>query len=167
MTRKPYPSDLLAIDRLKIYGEKSPARSLNFGAGKALSAQCNGRVPEVMLPKSSLVAAELALIVNEQDPQSIAVTNYYQRRRRIPPENVNHIRLQPGLNEIERSTFQVIKSKIDAALSPKIQAIALSFSQPFQVGCMSITTAFAVGYGQVFCQQPRVKGCRYPSPIPY
>ncbi len=146
--------------------EIEPGRSFSFGVGKG-STNCNGRVPEVRLPKSSLIAAELALIVNDQDPQSVAVASYYQRQRRIPPENIVHIQLQPGLDQIDPITFTSIKSEIDRSLGPNIQAIALSFSQPFRVGCMGITSALALGYDRNYCdQQKNTGGCRAPQPIP-
>ncbi len=148
-----------------VFVEIEPVQSFSFGA---TPSKYNGRLPQVNLPKSSLTAAELALIVNDADPQSIAVASYYQRQRHIPPENVVHIIFPTGVDEIPPSTFKSVKSQLDAALDPKIQAIALSFSRPFRVGCMSITAAFTLGYDDNFCQsKTNTIGCRYPKIVPY
>ena len=147
--------------------EIEPAISFTFGQGKSFSSQCNDRMPEVTLPKSSIAPSELAVIVNDRDPQSVAVGSYYQQRRNIPTENVIHVELPPGVDEIAPATFQSIKSQVDAALDTKIQAIALSFSRPFRVGCMSITSAFTLGYDDSFCKSKQLKICRLPKIVPY
>ena len=44
--------------------------------------------PIVLLPRTSLQADELAVVVNDQDPQSIAVGDYYIQARSIPQANL-------------------------------------------------------------------------------
>ena len=148
--------------------EIQPKLSIVVSGGKATQSKCQGKIPQVDLPKSSLSADELALVVNDNDAQSVAVARYYQQRRSIPPQNVIHVSFQTGKNEIEPHLFRAIQSKINAVTTPKIQAIALSFSRPFKVGCMSITSALSFGYDEEFCQQKRkINNCRYPQISPY
>lgn len=126
-----------------------PQISIRIGEGG--SAACDHK-PEVTLPQAALTAKELAVIVNDQDPQSVAVANYYQQQRQIPAQNLIHIDLSSESDTLDPKSFQALKAQIDAALSPQIQALALSFSRPFQVGCMGITSALAMGYDPAFCQ---------------
>lgn len=44
-----------------------------------------------------------------------------------------------------------------------MQALALSWTYPFRVGCMSVTSAFAFGYAPRYCAQ----GCKPTAPNPY
>jgi uncharacterized protein (TIGR03790 family) len=143
--------------------EIRPSLTFNFGLSESRPSNCRGRIPSVKLPKSSLRAAELALIVNDQDPQSIAVAAAYQKRRGIPSANVVHLSFPAGLKQLSPAEFEPLKSKVDAALDNNVQAMALSFSLPYRVGCMSVTSAFGLGYDNGFCQQPAAPpGCRRP-----
>lgn len=126
-----------------------PAITLRVG-GPA----CRHQVPQVILPKLSLEPADLAVIVNDRDRRSRAVAAYYQRQRRIPAENIVHVAFPPQADTMDPARFQTLKTQIDAALSPQIQALALSFSRPYRVGCMSVTSAVALGYDRAFCQEP-------------
>jgi uncharacterized protein (TIGR03790 family) len=47
-------------------------------------------------------------------------------------------------------------------LPATVQSLALVWSRPYAVGCMSITTAFAAGYRPVFCEP----GCGLTAPNP-
>ena len=44
-----------------------------------------------------------------------------------------------------------------------VQALAITWTYPYRVGCMSLTTAFALGYGTRHCAE----GCRPIAPNPY
>jgi uncharacterized protein (TIGR03790 family) len=140
-----------------------PSLTFNVGPSESRPSKCRDQIPSVKLPKSALHAAELALIVNDQDPQSIAVAAAYQKRRDIPIANVVHLSFPAGQKHLSPTEFKPLKSKVDAALNNNIQAMALSFSLPYRVGCMSVTSAFGLGYDKGFCQQPAAPpGCRRP-----
>ena len=144
-----------------------PNRTISVNLGNLDTAPCQRSSPQITWPKTALKPAELALIVNEEDPQSVAVAREYQKSRQIPHENVIHIHLNPHNNTLNPTLFKDIKNQVDSAANSNIQAYALSFSKPFRVGCMSITSAFALGYDQDFCQRPtNQKGCRSPKFIP-
>jgi uncharacterized protein (TIGR03790 family) len=143
--------------------EIRPSLAFDFGLGEARTSRCRGRIPSVMLPKSALYPAELALIVNDQDPQSVAVAATYQKRRSIPAANIVHLSFPAGQEHLSPAEFKRLKSKVDTVLGANIQAIALSFSRPYRVGCMSITSAFGLGYDDAFCRQRQAPlGCRQP-----
>lgn len=96
---------------------------------------------------------ELALIVNDADPVSVKVAEYYKSRRRIPKTNVIHVNFRPDRTSMPRAEFQKIKDSVDAATSRNVQAYALTWTIPYRVECMSITTAFATGFDEGFCSK--------------
>lgn len=59
--------------------------------------------------------------------------------------------------------FKSLKRQVDALTPTNAQAYALTWTEPFRVGCMSITTAFAMGYSTHYC----ASGCKPTKPNPY
>lgn len=114
-------------------------------------------------PAAALGPEQLALIVNTADPYSVEVGAYFARRRRIPPANVVFVTLPKGQDEISRREFEIAKAEVDARLPATVQALALAWTTPFRVDCLSITTAFAFGFDSAFCAQ----GCRLTRRSPY
>jgi uncharacterized protein (TIGR03790 family) len=101
-------------------------------------------------------AAQLAVIVNDADPQSVEIAEYYRQARNIPERNIIHVRIESRDSVMSPGEFAVIKKLIDRRLSDSIQAFALTWTSPYRVGCMSITSAFALGYDYRYC----ATGCR-------
>jgi len=112
--------------------------------------------PSVILPKSSLGPADLAVIVNDADPLSVKIADYYQARRDIPAANMIHVSFPPGSTVMGKEEFQRIKKEVDRKTPGQVQAFALTWAKPYRVDCMSITTAFAAGFDPEFC----ASGCQ-------
>ena len=108
-------------------------------------------------------ASELAVVVNDADPESVRIADYYRARRGIPECNIIHIRFMPGSPTMSRTEFQRIKTEVDRETPAQVQAYALAWTQPYRVECMSITTAFAAGFDTGFC----ASGCAPIKPSPY
>ncbi len=110
-------------------------------------------------------AEDLAVIVNDDDPDSLEIAKYYQASRKLPAENIVHVRLgvAAGTASIDRKIFTALKSQLDEKIPERVQALALAWTTPFRVECMSITTAFAAGFDEAFC----AKGCATTKPSPY
>jgi len=119
--------------------------------------------PELMLPTQSLGPAELAVVVNDRDPLSRRIADYYVGRRAIPAANLVHVAFDPGRSLMPVDEFAALRAKVEQATPATVQAYALTWAAPYRVGCMSITTAFAAGYDAAFC----AKGCRMTKPSPY
>ena len=98
---------------------------------------------------------QLAIVVNANDPQSKRIADYYQLKRGIPDENVIEVNLPADNKSIGRKKFEQIYQQVISSTPPHIQYYALAWSQPFKVGCMSITSAFAFGFDEAYC----AKGC--------
>ncbi len=109
--------------------------------------------PTVLLPKQGLLPEELAVIVNTDDPLSTAIADYYMEARGILAENRIELSFPTG-KTLSPELFAPLKATVDDALGPEIQALALTWTTPYRVGCMSVTSAFALGFDDKYCSTP-------------
>jgi uncharacterized protein (TIGR03790 family) len=98
----------------------------------------------------ALTAAETGLVINTADPYSVAIGEYYQARRRIPDANVVRLNFDRR-GQIPPLVFAAMKRRVDAQLPRTVQVLALAWTAPFRVECMSITAAFAFGFDRQWC----------------
>jgi uncharacterized protein (TIGR03790 family) len=121
----------------------------------------------LLLPKTTLEAHEVALVINEADPLSRDIGDYYRQRRAIPADNVIRLSFDPEPTlSVER--FKTLYAQVVAATPAQVQAYALAWPRPYRVGCQSITTAFATGYDPAFCGQRRPeRPCAFGGRSPY
>ena len=123
-------------------------------------------IPQLVVSRESLAPADVAVLVNSDDPQSVAVGEHYVQARGIPAANV--IALPLGANQtttITPQTFAAWKTQIDAATPASIQAYAVTWIYPSVVDCMSLTSALAFGYDVKWCTKPAP--CASTAPSPY
>lgn len=110
-----------------------------------------------------LGADQLGVIVNDDDPDSVAIAAYYADKRGISAANLIHVRFKPGRSTLSREEFGKLKRQVDRKTPKKVQAYALTWAQPYRVDCMSITSAFAFGFDPAFCAST----CKPTRPNPY
>jgi len=108
---------------------------------------------DIRRERKGLGPEELAVLVNDADPVSVKVAEYYKSSRRIPKTNVIHLNFRPDRASMPRAEFQNIKNVVDAITPRRVQAYALTWTMPYRVECMSITTAFAAGFDEGFCSK--------------
>ena len=108
-----------------------------------------------------LNADRLGVLFNLDDAASRQVALYYAEQRAIPRENVIGIHL-PDSKVMTPEVFSPIRTRVLDQLPAAVQSLALVWSRPYAVGCMSITSAFAAGYRAAFCQA----GCVATPPNP-
>ncbi|MGY6274464.1 TIGR03790 family protein [Methylomonas sp. MgM2] len=131
--------------------------------GLCTTVPSSAQVSPLYRPIAALTPRDLAIIVNDNDAVSKQIGDYYRKKRNIPLDQVIHIRL-PGRRAIlTESEFKRLKQQVDKNTPKHIQAYALTWLQPFRVECMSITTAFAIGFDKAFCSD----GCNTTRPSPY
>jgi uncharacterized protein (TIGR03790 family) len=108
-----------------------------------------------LTPRSAqaLTASELGVIVNEADPLSVRIGEYYARARQIPAQNVLRIRIKSPGSILQADEFAALKADIDERTPTTVQAYALTWVQPYRVECMSITSAFAFGFNRAYCAE--------------
>ena len=94
---------------------------------------------------------QLGVIVNTRDPLSVEIGNYYARQRQISFQNIIRVSFTPIENVLTRARFELIKAQIEEQTLPHIQAYAITWTQPYRVECMSITSAIAFGFDPAFC----------------
>ncbi|OQW39194.1 MAG: hypothetical protein A4S08_07700 [Proteobacteria bacterium SG_bin4] len=107
----------------------------------------------ISLPRTGLEPKDIAVIINDSDPLSRQIGNYYQSARKIPPVNIIRIRFQPGHSEITPDDFAKLKAIIDQKTPDYVQAFAVAWAAPYRVGCMSLTAALAFGFDHKYCAE--------------
>ena len=110
------------------------------------------RWAKVLRVPGRLKAVDLGLVINEDDPYSVKVGEYYIKARKIPDANVLRIRL-PVKPSLSRAEFEVVVKAINDHLGDKIQALALAWRMPYAVECNGLTGALAMGFDAKLCQQ--------------
>ncbi|CAF4886479.1 unnamed protein product, partial [Rotaria sp. Silwood1] len=106
------------------------------------------KTPQVMvtLPqRSGLQPRQLGLLINDNNPDSVILGEYYARRRNIPLENIVHLNISKVI-QLSRAEFQLLKAQVDSMLPETVQAIAIAWRMPSRVECNSITSALALGF---------------------
>ncbi|MDC8757624.1 TIGR03790 family protein [Janthinobacterium fluminis] len=103
---------------------------------------------------AGLQAAQLAVIINDNEPNSVEIGEYYRQARDIPAKNVVHVRIPNRPRKLDLIQFEKLKEQIESQLGPEIQAVVMVWTAPYAVGCNSITSAFTLGYDAEQCQKP-------------
>lgn len=139
-------------------------RLINFLLLCSFIGIAHAAIPQFQLPKTSLGPEDLAVIINDEDPLSRHIGDYYQKQRHIPKANLIHVHFKPGAALMDVTEFNRIKAEVDAKTPVSVQAFALTWAAPYRVDCMSITSAFAFGFNKSFCS---IKQCDPTKPSPY
>jgi uncharacterized protein (TIGR03790 family) len=120
----------------------------------------HGAAPALAQPVGTggLGPEQLAIVVNDADPASIAVAAYYRERRGIPAANVVHVRIPGKPHSLEPARFRLLKAEIDSQLGPGIQAVLMVWTAPYAVACNSITAAYTLGFDAALCRDTCAAG---------
>lgn len=113
--------------------------------------------------RAGIGPAQLAVVVNTADKLSVAIGDYYSRRRQIPKANLIRVSFDPNRDELPEKEFAAIRATVAARTGRPVQAYALTWARPWRVGCMSITAAFAFGFDSQYC----ASACNLTRPSPY
>lgn len=147
-------------------GKRLASKRVFLGLGLALVQGCQGLTlnsSTQAAPENRLTADEVALVVNQSDPLSRQIAEYYQQRRAIPDGNIIHVEFDPNRPVLSAEEFAALWADVQRQTPATVQAYALTWAQPYRVGCMSITAAFTFGYDPVYCAQ----GCTTTAPSVY
>lgn len=123
-----------------------------------VAAQVAGALPRALATQGALTAQQLAIVINDDEPNSVAVGEYYQRARNIPEKNVVHVHLPHSPHRLTVLAFEQLKQQIEVQLHPGIQAILMLWTAPYAVECNSITSALSLGYDAEQCKQTCAAG---------
>ena len=133
------------------------------GLQTAAAQSSDPAAPRLELPPVGLRVQDLALIVNDADPNSVELGRYYAQQRKIEAANVVHVSFPPGQASLSALDFERVQAILRAKVPAAVQAYALAWTLPYRVDCMSITSAFAFGFDPTYCAQ----GCRPTRPSLY
>ncbi len=113
-----------------------------------------------VLPSATahLTNNELALIINTNDPYSVAIGDYYKNARQIPDANI--FRVNIPVRDMNRTEFNTFKTALLARIPAHIQAFAVAWKYPHRVECNSFTSALSRGFDPYPCTP---NGTAYPS----
>lgn len=153
--RRPGTSAVVIATLFLCLALASAAATANPPASPAATAAVVQSKPAAPDRKASLTAASLGVVINENDPLSVRIGEYYRQRRAIPAENVVRVSITASPT-ISRQEFAKLWKDVRGRMPGQVQALALAWSQPFRVECMSITSAFASGFDARAC----VDGCQ-------
>jgi uncharacterized protein (TIGR03790 family) len=106
----------------------------------------------------SLQPAQLAIVINDAEPNSVKIGEYYRKRRGIPEANVVHVSIPNKPHEISFERFQELKDEIDSHLGPDIQAVLMVWTAPYKVECNAITGAYTLGFDPSQCTRTCASG---------
>ncbi|MCW9023143.1 MAG: TIGR03790 family protein [Gammaproteobacteria bacterium] len=118
---------------------------------------------EISVSYADVSASTLGVIVNTRDKISIQVGEYYQKVRGVPLSNLVYVSFEPGQNVLPLHTFKQIKKSLNRQLPSYIQAQLLTWTVPYRVECMSVTSAFTFGFSNEYCS----KKCGKTKKSPY
>jgi uncharacterized protein (TIGR03790 family) len=110
-----------------------------------------------------LLPAQLGLIINDAEPNSVEIGEYYRQQRGIPPENVVHVQILDKPRKLDADSFAKLKAQIDARLGAGVQAVLMVWTAPYAVECNSITAAYTMGFDASVCRP----ACPQTRPSPY
>ncbi|MGL6070186.1 TIGR03790 family protein [Craterilacuibacter sp.] len=110
-----------------------------------------------------LRAHNIAVIVNDADPDSVNAGRYYLKARQIPPRNLIKVRIEGSPGKLSAPRFATLKAQIDKALPAGIEVLALMWTAPYAVECNSITSALTLGFDATQCANTCLPG----TPSPY
>lgn len=131
--------------------------------GLCLSLAGHAAAPQVAFPPMALGADALGLVINDQDPYSREIGAHYAEARGIPAAHVVHLSFPPA-HDLPPEVFERLKREVDARLPASVQALALAWTHPWKVGCMSVTSAFAFGFDKAYCSASQCAATR-PNPL--
>lgn len=113
--------------------------------------------------ESMLRPAQLAVIVNTDDPSSMEVAEYYLRARDIPRRNLLRVSIPGSPPRLTVEQFETLKEQLEPQLRPDLEAMVLVWTTPYAVACNSITSALSLGFDAEQCAD----GCAAGRLSPY
>ncbi|MES9945709.1 MAG: TIGR03790 family protein [Candidatus Thiodiazotropha sp.] len=113
------------------------------------------------LPKYRIQPDELAVVVNDRDPLSVRIGAYYMQVRMLPRENLLHLSFNPHATSLPVDEFNSLRKALLKQTPTHTQAYALTWRQPYRVGCMSMTSAITFGFDKTWCSQQRCATTRH------
>ncbi|HWI11843.1 MAG TPA: TIGR03790 family protein [Burkholderiaceae bacterium] len=143
-------------------GDDYLRRPYDFSAAPAATAP--SRAPQwLQIPRADgrLTSRQLGLMINTADPYSVEVGEFYIKARGLTDAQVLRVQL-PLRAALTPEEFKAFSAAVDAFFGASVQALALAWTQPYAVGCNSITGALALGFDAALCEHSCAASPRSP-----
>jgi uncharacterized protein (TIGR03790 family) len=111
----------------------------------------------------ALQPTQLGVVINDDEPNSVELGEYYRNTRGIPEANIVHVRIPGKPRRLTAAQFEKLKAEIDSKLKPEVQAVLMVWTAPYAVECNGITAAYALGFDRAQCANT----CSTGTPSPY
>ncbi|MFB9242234.1 TIGR03790 family protein [Massilia antarctica] len=98
-----------------------------------------------------LLPRQLALVVNDAEPNSVTIAEYYRKARAIPAANIIHVSIPGKPQRLDAARFRALKDSIDSQLPAGIEAVLMVWTAPYAVECNAITAAYTMGFDPGQC----------------
>ncbi len=103
---------------------------------------------DIALPRTGLQPSELGVVVNLQDPQSVAVGTHYLAAHRLHPSQRLEVSFPPG-TPLTPATVNALKQQLDADAGA-FEALLITWTTPWDIQGMSVTSALTFGFDAGF-----------------
>ncbi|RDH81038.1 MAG: TIGR03790 family protein [endosymbiont of Galathealinum brachiosum] len=113
--------------------------------------------------KAEINNQTLAVLVNQNDPESLEIAKHYQKTRLIPDGNIIYLSFSAKLSSLSEAEFKEIEMQLKDRVPENIQAYVLAWRKPWRADCMSMTSALSLGFSKDYC----AKGCKLSKPVKY
>lgn len=100
-----------------------------------------------------LQPSQLALVINDEEPNSVEIGELYRAARGIPERNVVHVRIPNRPRKLDAEQFARLKQEIDSKLGPDVEAVLMVWTAPYAVECNGITAAYTLGFDPDQCSK--------------
>lgn len=112
---------------------------------------------------SVLGPKNVALVINDADPNSVKAGEYYRVARGIPAKNIVHVKIVGAPRKLSLNEFTRLQWEIESQLNSDEQILLLAWTAPYAVECNSITAALTFGFDPKQC----LNTCAPGKPNPY
>lgn len=112
--------------------------------------------------RAQLQPAQLGLVVNDADPASVALGDYYAQLRGIPAARIAHVRIPGKPHRLDAEAFTRLKREVDRQLPADARAVLFAWTAPYAVECNSLTSAYTLGFDAAQCERSCAPGRKNP-----
>ncbi|RKZ79418.1 MAG: TIGR03790 family protein [Gammaproteobacteria bacterium] len=124
--------------------------------------------PLIQLP-GKISAQNVLVLYKQHNALSKQIAKYYAQQRHVPSSQVVPVDIWKSPKQINQQKFETIYNQLEPHLTDNIKVILLTWHAPYRVDCMSITSAFALGFDKKYCSHriKEDKGCKKTANSPY
>ncbi len=98
-----------------------------------------------------LTGDNVLILYKTSDTLSKRIADYYAKKRHVPKSHIVAVNIIGNPNVISQGQFETIQQQIAKHLNKKIKVLLLAWHAPYRVECMSITSAFTLGFDKKYC----------------